>query len=118
MARFGYVLALLMMLSLTLSAGVRASVLDDVKTAVADALDSSEDVAGYLLGTLVVAVLMLVSVMLFHKADNMGMVALLMGLVGTVFATLVGWWPVWTMILLVIAFGVLLFRLPGGGTNE
>ena len=118
MLRRGYLWLVLVLLSgLSLSATARANVLDDVKSAVADALDSTPEVAGYLLGALVVIVMMLVVVMVFHRADNMGLVVLLMGIVGSIFATLVGWWPVWTMIVLVIAFAALLLRLPGGGSD-
>jgi biotin transporter BioY len=87
------------------------SVFSDFQNAFADVLDSSSEVAGYLLGFLVV--IMLLVIMYWTIKDSR--VLMLAGLSGIVLVVLIGWWPVWSLILMIIAMAVLLFRMPGLG---
>lgn len=91
-----------------------ASVLDDVRDAVADAIDSDSATAGYLLGFFVSMISMVACFLLIQDTK----VVLLFGTFGAIFAVLVGWFPTWVLILLVLAIGLLLFGMPGSGSDD
>ena len=86
-----------------------ASVLDNVRDAVADAIDSDAATAGYLLGFFVSLIAMVACYLLIQD----GKVVLLFGTFGAIFSALVGWFPIWTLILLALVIGLLLFGMPG-----
>jgi len=111
MTHLPHLFIFLLLGAVTLVPVASASVFDDVRSAVADAIGGDDEAAGYLLGLVAVVVILLVIGLLFPDPR----VVLIAGLVGLAFVTLIGWWPTWTMILLVIGLAVLLFRLPGLG---
>lgn len=92
------------------------SVFTDIQSGFADALDSSFETAGFLLGLIVVVLILIVSAWALGQDFRVTMIA---GVSGVIFAILIGWWPTWTAILVVIVLAVLLFRMPGlgGGTD-
>jgi hypothetical protein len=77
-------------------------------------MDSTTEVAGYLLGLFAIIVICIVCFLVFDDTRTV----MIVGLSGAVFVTLIGWWPIWTMILLVIGMAIMLFRLPGLGNES
>ena len=98
-------------LVLALIPNVSASAFDSMRDAVADALDSSGETAGYVLGFLVIVFCFMLSAF-FFRGSNWKIHAII-GFVATGFCVLIGWFPTWMIILLVIGFAVLLVRMPG-----
>src|SRR3990170_2406963 len=90
------------------------SIFSDFQNAFADAFDSSPEIAGYVLGMLLVLVILIAVAWAVQDTRVM----LIAGVSGTVLAVLITWWPAWTLILMVIVLAVLLFRMPGMGGDE
>lgn len=91
-------------------------VFSDLKNGFASMMGSTADVAGYLLGTLVVLVIVIVMALLLGK--EYPQVVLFCGAGGVVLVLLIGFWPIWTVLFLVLILAVLLFRplaTAGGG---
>ena len=91
-----------------------ASVFDSMRDSIADALDSSDETAGYVLGFILVTFVFILASFLFRDSDNWK-ISVFMALFTVGFCILIGWFPVWVVVLLIIVFAVLLIGMPGSG---
>lgn len=92
------------------------SVFDHIRNAIADATDSSFGIAGYFFGFLIICLVCFV--IYFFIPDKTLM--MFFGLMSIAFCVLMGFWPSWTLLLLLIGMVMLLFRFPSleGGKKE
>jgi hypothetical protein len=90
------------------SSNARADVFENIRNAIADATDTSFGIAGYFFGFLII--LLTCFVVYFFIPDVKLM--LFFGLIAIAFCVLMGFWPSWTLLLLIIGFAALLFRFP------
>jgi hypothetical protein len=94
------------------SSGVgSAGALDSMRDAVADAIDSSSETAGYLLGFLVIILVFILAAFFFR--DGSWKIHAIFGFTAMGFCVLIGWFPIWFLIFMVIGFAVLLIGMPG-----
>jgi len=92
-----------------------AVVFPELATAVAQALGTTAEVAGYLLGLFLIILVIIVVAWAIGKSENLLVVV---GLAGVAFDVLIGWWPLWTVVLLVIGLATILFRLSNLGSSS
>ena len=86
-----------------------ASVFDEVANATADAIGGTSEEAGYLLGIFLIVILAIIISLLLKDAK----LSVLMALSGAGFNALIGWWPLWTLILILIGLAAVLVGIPG-----
>jgi hypothetical protein len=89
-----------------------AGIPDEIAAGLADALDTDTGSAGFLLGFVVILVCMLIVVLVFGRNTDWHILVLI-GLCGMALAIGIGWWPLWTAVLVVIGAAVLLVGMPG-----
>lgn len=95
------------------------SIFEILQEAVASSLGTTMEAAGFLLGLVVIGFFVALFWILASMGGNVnGSVTFLVGFgIGGVFSSLVGWWPQWTIlaVLLLIALAVMMGRNGNGG---
>lgn len=90
---------------------------DDIANALAALIGADAEIAGWILGFAVLIALLIAMIWVLGDTATEGMGLILPAGIGITFAVLVGWWPLWTWLgVLVIAVMVIIFQArPAGG---
>lgn len=102
------ILLLTVSLFITTTTVKAEDVFESIRNAIADATDSSFGIAGYFFGFLII---MLVCFVVYFFIPNTK-IMMFFGLMSIAFCVLMGFWPSWTLLLLLIGMVMLLFRFP------
>lgn len=85
-------------------------IFDGLASALAGLLGIGTDVAGFILGFIVIIVLLIVLSWALGMEHLSGPGLLVVGAIGFVFDVLVGWFPAWTVIFIVVLIALVLSR--------
>ncbi len=93
------------------------SVFTDIAGAFGNATGASPVEGGYLVGFIFLFAIFIALVFLLRDSDNGGSVLMIVGIAGSAFNVLVGWWPIWVIFLIFLVVALLLVK-PFGDKGE
>ncbi len=108
-----------MAMDATILAPLSLSIFSDIATSFGVALGGDAALGGYILGAILVLTLIFALTVSLGR-DNPVVLAVLAAAIGTLLAIMVGWWPIYALIFIVLVLAVMLVRLPlgsGGGAG-
>lgn len=92
-------------------------VFDSIASFFAGLLGTTTEIAGFILGFAVIALLTLSIMLLTGSRRDEGSFVLLVSGIGIVFVTVVGWWPIWAPIFLAMIIALIIVK-PFGGSSS
>jgi len=94
------------------------SIFDDISNALAALIGADAEIAGWLLGFIIIIALLIAMIWVLGELAAEGPALILPAAIGITFAVLVGWWPLWTWLgLVLIAVLVIVFNAQSQGAG-
>lgn len=94
------------------------TIFDDISNALAVLIGADAEIAGWILGFVIIIALTIAMIWVLGETAMEGMGLILPSAIGITFAVLIGWWPLWTWLgLVLIAVLVIVFQARPGGAG-
>lgn len=85
------------------------SVFDGLAVSMGNLLGSSQEIGGFILGLITIVVLLIIVTWVLGDTI-IGTAMLIPAGIAVTFVSLVGWWPIWTVILIALFMALAIFK--------